>query len=211
MDIEQLHNLANSGDLIAYFGYGSLVNPLTHRTNVIHYERAALRGFARHWQARPDGGQAPIALLSAAPTEQANVLHGLLVFDYAENLPFLDERESGYDRLTLTSEQLALVSGNALPNCPLYVYSGRAPFAPEKQHFILQSYLDAVLQGFLHQYGEDGVEGFVANTANFDTTLLLDRDRPNYPRPVTLSASEVELIDRLTEFMARAPAQELIF
>lgn len=199
-----MDRLAGEGDLIAYFGYGSLVNANTHRTNVLHYERAQIRGFARTWQARPDQAELPIALLSSAPSTANDILEGLLVFDRAENLPALDAREAGYDRLDLTPEDLALVSGGAIPDCPLYVYSGRKPFAPENEHFILQSYLDAVLQGYLHQYGEQGARGFIERTAAFDTALMTDRNEPHYPRSVKLSFDEVSLIDELTGFMKRA-------
>lgn len=200
---EDIHRLAEEGALIAYFGYGSLVNPNTHRTNIVHYERAQLRGFARSWQARPDASDMPIALLSASSSQPTSVLDGLLVFDYSENLTSLDEREAGYDRLQLTSDQLSLAGDGKLPNCPLYVYSARVPFAPNQPHSILQSYLDAVLQGYLHQYGEDGARNFIERTARFETPLLEDRDAPHYPRAVKLSADEAAFIDALTGFMTR--------
>lgn len=206
MLVEQLEQMAGEGGLIAYFGYGSLVNPNTHRTNVLHYERAQLRGFARTWQARPDPAELPIALLSSGPSAADDVLDGLLVFDRAENLMALDEREAGYDRLNVAPADLALVNGKTIPNCPIYVYSGRTPFAPENEHFILQSYLDAVLQGYLHQYGEQGARGFVERTAGFDTALLEDRNEPHYPRAVNLSLEEITYIDGITSFMKRAEA-----
>ena len=206
MDLDELKQLANEGGLIAYFGYGSLVNPHTHRTNVLHYERAQLSGFARTWQARPDQADLPIALLSSSPSKPEDELDGLLVFDRIENLPALDEREAGYDRLELSSNSLALAGGRDLPECPLYVYSGRPPLAPEREHFILQSYLDAVLQGYLHQYGEQGAFRFMTRTAAFDTTLLADRKEPHYPRAVNLAAEEITLIDGLTKLMKRTSA-----
>lgn len=209
MQANELERLAGEGGLIAYFGYGSLVNPKTHRTNVLHFERAQLRGFARRWQARPDPADLPIALLSSAPSTVDDELDGLLVFDRAENLPALDDREAGYDRLDLSPNDLVLRSGGALPNCPLYVYSGRAPFAPDSEHFILQSYLDAVLQGYLHQYGEHGARNFVERTADFDTALITDRNEPHYPRSVELSADEIIHFDALTSFMKRTSATSL--
>lgn len=206
MQADELETPVGEGGLIAYFGYGSLVNPNTHRTKVLHYERAQLRGFARTWQARPDPAELPIALLSSARSNVDDVLDGLLVFDRAENLPALDAREAGYDRLSVTHEELVLASGSAMPNCPLYIYTGRTPFAPESEHFILQSYLDAVLQGYLHQYGEQGARNFVVRTAAFDTALMTDRNEPHYPRAVNLSPDEITHIDGLTDFMKRTKA-----
>ncbi|KAG1668272.1 Phospho-2-dehydro-3-deoxyheptonate aldolase 1, chloroplastic [Nymphon striatum] len=132
----------------------------------------------------------PIALLSSAPSTPDDVLEGLLVFDYIENLPSLDEREAGYDRLTLSRNDLTFLDTMELPDCPLYVFSGRVPYKPDQEHYILQSYLDAVLQGYLHQYGEAGVMNFIARTKAFDTPLYLDRDNPLYPRSVALSDQE---------------------
>lgn len=195
---------ARKGDLIAYFGYGSLVNPATHRTNVLHYERAQLRGFSRYWQERPDPSNEPIALLSSAPSNPDDVLDGLLVFDYLENLPLVDEREYGYDRLDVLPANLKLYDEKALPDIPLYVYSGRAPHNAETPHYILQSYLDAVLQGYLHHYGETGVRDFVERTARFDTALFTDRTAPRYPRHVKLTDKEQILFDQITSFMRKA-------
>ncbi|MEM5501259.1 gamma-glutamylcyclotransferase family protein [Ahrensia kielensis] len=202
MEWEALVERARGGDLIAYFGYGSLVNPATHRTNVLHYERAQLRGFKRSWQERPDIGTEPIALLSSAPSSHDDLLDGLLVFDLSENLPLLDEREYGYDRLSVTPEDLKLYDDKTLPEIPLYVYSGRLPQKVDAPHYILQSYLDAVLQGYLHQYGEEGVRNFVERTARFNTKLFADRASPRYPRYVSLSESEQHLFDQVTSFMS---------
>lgn len=210
MQSDELAELAKEGGLIAYFGYGSLVNPATHRTNVLHYERARLRGFSRQWQGRPDSADQPIALLSSAPSNADDLLDGLLVFDRLENLTALDEREAGYDRLDVQRSDMFLVNGNVLPDCPLYVYSGRKPASPDKEHFILQSYLDAVLQGYLHQYGIEGARNFIVRTSAFDTKLLTDRDSPRYPRAVELSHEEAAHIDALTDFMKHAsPSQHL--
>lgn len=197
------NSVAADGEVIAYFGYGSLVNPNTHRTNIIDYERATLSGFRRTWQARPDDGDYPIALLSSSPGIDDDVLDGLLIYDLKENLGLLDEREAGYDRIEVAPNQVEVTGGQIPRDCPIYVYCGRAPFDPKRQHYILQSYLDAVLQGYLHQYGEVGVRGFVETTARFETPLLMDRTTPLYPRAVELGADEASLFDDLTQFMRK--------
>ncbi len=192
--------MAARGEIVAYFGYGSLVNPATHRTATVHCERAHLRGYRRAWQERPDEAEHPIALLTAAPEpDEAIELSGLIVFDRAENLPAVDEREAGYDRLALAPDRLRLDRPDAaLPDMPIYVYRARAPARPETVHHILQSYLDAVLQGYLHQFGPEGARAFVRHTARFDTPVLRDRDEPLYPRAVRLSGDERGFIDALT-------------
>ena len=69
--------------------------------------------------------------------------------------------------------------------------------AIETGAFVLQSYLDAVMQGFFALYGEAGVRRFVEETEGFETTLLCDRERPLYPRSVTLHDGERALFDEL--------------
>lgn len=46
--------MADVGEIIACFGYGLLVNIDTLCTQIIHYEKARLKGFERHWQALPE-------------------------------------------------------------------------------------------------------------------------------------------------------------
>jgi hypothetical protein len=187
-------------DIVAYFGYGSLVNAHTHRTHVVHCERAHLSGFGRRWQQRSDAARHPVSFLSAYHAELAvDELSGLLIFDHVENLPSVDQREHGYDRVRLNRSQLRLDSGGAdLPDLAYYVYVARPPADGGPRHHILQSYLDAVLQGYLHQYGEHGARGFVESTAAFDTPIVRDRASPLYPRSVKLAPDELDLIDEVT-------------
>lgn len=199
-DSALLEALAGEGKLVAYFGYGSLVNPDTHRTRILGHTRAVVTGWGRRWQARPDIHEHPIALLSAMRAP-GNRLDGLLVFDHADNLPSVDEREAGYNRHALSSGDLE----TELPipaGCPLYIYEARKPVRPDHPHVILQSYLDAVLQGYRRQYGADAVDRFVAVTEGFDTPLLTDRNDPLYPRAVVLTDEERAHIDGVQALMA---------
>ncbi|MGB7431187.1 MAG: gamma-glutamylcyclotransferase family protein [Ahrensia sp.] len=196
---DQLHKLAAKGELIAYFGYGSLVNPATHRTNSFGYANARLRGWQRRWTARPDEHPEPIALLTSSPDAPADAwLSGLLVFDHIDSLASLDAREAGYDRRTIAPDAID-VEGVIVPDgCPVYAYEGRPPQKPDLEHVILQSYLDAVLQGYAHRYGAAAVGDFITTTQRFDMPILRDRTTPKYPRPVKLSDDERVLIDDAT-------------
>ena len=63
---------------------------------------------------------------------------------------------------------------------------------------ILQSYLDAVMQGFLAVHGEAGLRRFLAETHGFvETPIRPDRENPAYPRAVSLSDAERALFDAL--------------
>ncbi len=197
---DDLAAMAGRGELVGYFGYGSLVNTLTHRTRTVAWRRAWLAGFGRHWQPRPDPSAEAIALLSIRPAaDHEGGMRGLLVIDRRDNLSSIDRREAGYDRLDLDRNALTFLDGGDVPaGVPLHVYQGRAPANPDRPHFILQSYLDAVLQGYLHRFGEAGVHAFMTRTAGFDTPVLADRDAPRYPRPVTMTDAERALIDEVT-------------
>jgi hypothetical protein len=121
---------------------------------------------------------------------------GLLVIDRAENLPAVDLREACYRRVEL--EAGALDVAGSVPACPIYVYEAvPLPTFSGREPRILQSYLDAVLQGFLAVHGEAGARRFVEETDGFETVLHLDRQEPLYPRAVRLSEVERLLFDGL--------------
>lgn len=200
------------GVLVGYFGYGSLVNRGTLAAGVVAAIPARLNGWRRSWRPRPDLGPTPgvtlprgltPALLSAHRAE-GSAIDGLLLIDLAVNLPVIDAREFRYHRrditlaeLTFDAAQIELAAGLELdPGTRLHVYEARSEH-PETvgPSPILRSYLDAVMQGFLREFGEEGVHRFVAETGAFHLPIHEDRHQPLYPRAVTLSAGETELFD----------------
>jgi cation transport regulator ChaC len=199
MDIHEDHpdlaQLAAKGEIVAYFGYGSLVNRRTLRTKFLGIRRASAVGWQRFWL--PRGVDGDMALLSVQPTEDG-IIEGVVVYDRAEHLPAVDEREAGYARRIVDLGRLS-VERPPIANVPVYIYEAHrgALDASETQSAILQSYLDAVMQGFRTLYGEDGLRRFVAGTEGFETKVLQDREQPRYPRAVTLSDGEAALFDRL--------------
>jgi hypothetical protein len=197
---------SRSDGLVAYFGYGSLVNKATHRTDIVDAFPACLVGWRRHWRPRPDMAGFPAAMLTVRREEGA-MCDGLLVIDRAENLAAIDAREARYRRIPLQSGELEMAA--ALPaGCPVYFYEALPdlPVHPEAP-MILQSYLDAVLQGFLAIHGEEGVRRFIADTAGFDIPIHADRLAPKYPRAVRLRPPEEALFDGfLADMAARFPA-----
>lgn len=194
--LDELQQAASRGEVFAYFGYGSLVNRDTHRTEIFGAVRASVRGWRRHWQGRPQHVDDPISLLSVkAENDPEHDLPGLLVFDRVENLPDVDEREFNYHRRVVEPESI-IVSIDLVPEVPVYIYEGKAEIAPDTGHAILQSYLDAVLQGYLFEYGKEAVRRFIADTHAFDATpVIRDRHAPRYMRSVTLQEEEARLFD----------------
>src|SRR6185312_7370829 len=74
------------GALVAYFGYGSLVNRATLRTDIVDIVPARLVVWRRYWRPRPDMPGFPAALLTVR-REPGCYCDGVLIVDRAENLP----------------------------------------------------------------------------------------------------------------------------
>jgi hypothetical protein len=181
-------------DLVGYFGFGSLVNKHTLRTPYVDLVPATLIGWRRHWQAQENMPDRSVALLSVHRDAETSIA-GLLVIDRKENLPAVDKREEGYTRVSLSADDFHCLRKDELPN-ELYVYvakgDNRAPDLP-----LLQSYLDAVLQGFIEVYGKAAVEEFGKTTDGFSRHILDDRYKPLYPRSIVLSDPQRECIDTM--------------
>ncbi|NDV02493.1 gamma-glutamylcyclotransferase family protein [Pseudoroseicyclus tamaricis] len=158
------------------FGYGSLVNRLTHR-----YAEAAparLPGFRRHWQGTR---LREVAYLSV--TEGDGHILGLAATVPEAEWEALDAREGAYLRHEhaegLTFYRVA--RDNASP--------------PGEQQPILLSYLDVVVHGFREEFGEDGARHFFETTDGWDRPILDDRKAPIYPRAHEQSAELMALTD----------------
>lgn len=193
-DHPDLAALIGEGRVVAYFGYGSLVNRRTLRTRFLGIRRAEATGWRRFWLPRP---QPVPALLSVRPTD-GFVIQGVIVYDLADHLPLVDEREAGYMRRVVTADRI-VVENPVAGDVPLFIYEASADeeTASQAGAFILQSYLDAVMQGFHALYGRKGLERFVEETEGFHTAVLQDRHAPRYPRPVELEEGEAALFDAL--------------
>jgi len=189
------------GSQIAYFGYGSLVNRATLRTDIVDIIPARLVGWRRIWRPRPDMPGFPAALLTVR-REPGSVCDGVLIVDRAENLAAVDEREARYRRVRLEPLELEISlarEGAVAADVPAYVYEADPGLPPHREPpMILQSYLDAVMQGFLAVHGEEGLRRFLAETHGFaETPIRLDRENPAYPRAVSLLDAERALFETL--------------
>ena len=211
---EDLALLARSTDLVGYFGYGSLVNRATLTTKVVAAIPARLGGWRRIWRRRPvmeaDAvpGNAPAhglvpSLLTAEPDPES-AIDGLLIIDFAANLGEVDVREVRYHRRDIVLSDLELGIGGLQqapeftidPALRLHVYEARSELpAAQGPSPILRSYLDAVMQGFLREFGPEGLNRFVSETGAFDAPIHEDREAPLYPRAVRLSREEAELFE----------------
>ncbi|TLP43371.1 gamma-glutamylcyclotransferase [Cohaesibacter sp. CAU 1516] len=211
MTLEQVREKPQ--EWVGYFGYGSLVNDDTRNAESFGFA-GRLKGYRRRWSIwsasaeRRAFGFGGVAALSVTANAQS-LCDGLLIFDRKDHLPKVDEREAMYDRV-----KLDLCNFSSKENLPAgidcYIYVGHTPHTEvaDPDYPILQSYVDAVMQGFLHKFGEEGVARFVAETDGWQTPIVQDRDRPFYPRSVTLSLEEEELIDHYVK-LSGAPLVSL--
>ena len=194
-DHPELIDLAKNGRVVAYFGYGSLVNKRTLRTKFLGIRRARVEGWRRLWLPRTEHEDS--AVLSVERIE-GHAIEGVVVYDLADHLPAVDEREAGYDRRIVDLTRLQIENA-PVSDVPIHIYEAYrgTPNAEEVHASILQSYLDAVMQGFRMLYGDEGVRRFVTETEGFETDILCDRMTPRYPRPVTLEDGEAAFFDGL--------------
>lgn len=174
-----------------FFGYGSLVNVMTHSYDTP--TKAALTGWRRAWRHSP---HRDISFLTAVPEEGAQIL-GLMASVPNSDWAALDAREFAYERYDVRG----MVTHPLLHAIDISVYAipEQKHSAPTSDNPILLSYLDVVIQGYLHQFGRDGVTHFQETTSGWDAPILDDRASPLYPRAQLLSAQEAKIVDQVIE------------
>jgi len=169
-----------------FFGYGSLVNRRTHSYAGAHPAR--ISGWRRAWR---HVEHRTVAFLTAVPDPQASI-EGLIAEVPHADWAALDAREHSYDRM-----RAAGVSHPLAEPRDIHIYWAPADkhIPADAAHPVLLSYLDVVVQGYLREFGEAGVERFFDTTDGWDAPLLDDRATPRYPRHQPLSAYEHGLVD----------------
>lgn len=204
-------------DWILYFGYGSLVNRETRPAQEIAYP-ARLKGWRRVWEHRVthpnrdkrctslsiesfDTGQFPAS--AAGPA----AIDGVVVRLPLSDLHQLDEREAGYERLTLPISDFDLPQVltdqllGEMHSQSVMVYRSlphnRA--LADDDHPVLQSYIDCVMAGFLRCYGESGVQAMISSTRGWERAIFNDRDEPYYPRWVPVAQERQQYFDSCIE------------
>ncbi|CUH67475.1 hypothetical protein TL5118_02204 [Thalassovita autumnalis] len=180
-----------------FFGYGSLVNRKTHVYEDAH--RAKVQGWRRAWR---HTSLRPIAFLTGVPAP-GSAIEGLIAGVPGNDWAALDEREFAYDRVALTETLDHPLP--ARPDVAIYAIPEGKHGAPDRRHPVLLSYLDVVAQGYLQEFGADGVADFFATTDGWDAPILDDRAAPYYPRHQVLSAKERSLVDQMLVQVGATP------
>ena len=168
------------------FGYGSLVNRATHDYAEAHPAR--LPGWRRVW--RHVEGRT-VAFLTAVP-DPASEIDGLVAGVAKEAWAALDLREKNYLRETAVGVAHELGDGADIRiyHAPPHLHRPHSAHHP-----ILLSYLDAVIQGYLREFGEAGARRFIETTDGWDAPVLNDRAAPRYTRHQPLSRREQAFVD----------------
>ncbi|WP_422025653.1 gamma-glutamylcyclotransferase family protein [Roseovarius sp.] len=170
-----------------FFGYGSLVNRDTHHFQ--NAEMARLKGWRRVWRHTVIR---PVAYLTVIPDPTAEI-DGLIAPVPAADWAALDEREGAYDRVAAREQ---ITHGLAHhPEIAVYTIPEGKHGAPDETCPALLSYIDVVVQGYLREFGEQGVQRFFDTTDGWDAPVLDDRNDPVYPRHRTLNEHERALVD----------------
>ena len=180
-----------------FFGYGSLVNRATHDYSDAHPAR--IPGWRRAWR-HVEGRK--VAFLTAEPAP-GSFIDGLIAHVPGGDWAALDMREHAYARVLATDVEHDIAGATEI-----HIYH-----APDDMHApatemrpVLLSYVDVVVQGYLREFGENGVTRFFETTGGWDAPMRNDRADPMYSRHQRLTAEETALVDDWLERLGIRPA-----
>jgi len=177
------------------FGYGSLVNRGTLPPHV-HAERRTVRGWRRAWRKRSPGLVGGVSSLSVMEAPGAEI-DGLVVTFEDGMMPTIAAREHDYDPLRLADDPDIII----FRACAEMDRYGDADFP------VLLSYLDATAQGFLREFGDEGLQRFMATTDGWHVPIVDDRADPRYARAQKLSSAEEMRINELLASVDATPVR----
>jgi len=179
-----------------FFGYGSLVNRNTHQYD--NPRPAQLSGWRRVWRHTV---LRPLAYLTVEP-DSSTTIDGLIAAVPDADWDALDVRETAYERVPAAHQVQHPLPFQ--PEIALYSIPDGKHGRPTERHPVLLSYIDVVVQGYLHEYGAKGATLFFDTTDGWDAPILNDRAKPVYPRHCKLSRGETDFVD---DALSRLSAQ----
>jgi len=150
---------------------------------------ARIRGWRRAWRHSP---YRAVSYLTAVPCPATDI-DGLVAMVPDDDWAALDQRERAYDRIRATDDVT-----HALPwpaEIAIYAIPLGRHQPPSSDNPVLLSYLDVVVQGYLAEFGEEGVTRFFETTDGWEATILDDRSAPVYPRHQQTTKNERERVN----------------
>ncbi len=175
-----------------FFGYGSLVNRLTH--DYPDADAVTIRGWRREWRMAHDLGR---TFLSVVPDPDAQI-DGIVARVPRNDWAALDLRETGYQRHLLGAD--AFAHGSIRP-AQIYAIAQTQSDPPSHAAPIKLSYLDVVIEGFAQEFGPDGVARFFQTTSGWGP-VLDDRSAPKYQRARPVAPTLRRLVDEYLDGLA---------
>jgi len=179
-----------------FFGYGSLVNRRTH--DYAQAMPARVTGWRRAWRKSPLRQRCFLTVVPAPGVEIEGLVAAVPGADWAA----LDVREHAYARHDVSGD-VTHAAGREI-DVAIYAIPTGAHHDPGPEHPVLLSYIDVVVQGFLAEFGADGVTRFFDTTEGWHVPVVDDRAAPIYARHQVLARRERALVD---EELARVGAQ----
>ncbi|OAN71187.1 hypothetical protein A8B78_20355 [Jannaschia sp. EhC01] len=169
-----------------FFGYGSLVNRKTHAYP--QAVQAHVRGWRRMWKGTV---LREVAFLTAEP-DSTGEISGLIAAVPGADWTALDVREAAYARHGVGEIRH---DHSHETDLDIQIYAVEPELVDTKEHPILLSYLDTVVQGYLAEFGEAGARSFFETTGGWHHPIRDDRADPIYPRATVLSVEERKFVD----------------
>lgn len=164
---------------------------------------ARLKGWHRVWEHRtsdPDRLQ-QCTSLSVEPAHDADDdgIDGVVARLPVSQLPELDARETGYERLNLPADDFDLPEDVVTDTVCVYRSMPKNRYLADPAHPILQSYIDCVMAGYKSRFGITGMHAMLSTTRGWEHGILNDRSKPHYPRWVPIDPELKQQIDALVE------------
>jgi hypothetical protein len=170
-----------------FFGYGSLVNRRTH--DYAQAQTARVSGWRRAWRRSPLRER---SFLTVVPGCE-DYVDGLIAAVPGADWDALDAREHAYARHDV-SHAVEHEAEREL-EVAIYAIPEGAHEAPTEENPVVLSYIDVVVQGFLKEFGDDGVAHFFETTEGWNMPVINDRAAPIYARHQRLTSAERALVD----------------
>jgi len=132
-----------------FVGYGSLVNRRTHDHETVYPTR--LRGWRRMWRKT---NLREAAFLTVVPDLDCEI-DALVAAVDSQDWQVLDQREAAYGKHAARHQIEAPLPDDA--DVVVYAIEEGRHHPPDSHSPVLLSYIDVVVQGYLHVFGPEGV------------------------------------------------------